>query len=490
MKQREGGVERVRRRPAAERGRAVGQVQVGRVGQHHALGRAGRSRRVEDARDGIAVERRQPRGGGIREHVLEPMQLHARAAARPRHGRSTAAAPAARARATAARTRRRRTACCSPIGRARARAAALCRRCARGPRSHPAGQSQTTPRETRGRCPSSPRPGRRGRFPTPAARPRRRGCARPACRGRRRRSGSAPSPGRGRPRRRAPARCRGCGSDPRRSRDRSPALTAPRAPRAHASETRTRARGGRLALAPVPVVRPRVPSSRGTQTNEGSMATEGMRLEPRDEYPHEPDELSNFNESVYVNGFDPGAAVGWLAAPRQPRQRGLRRAVGLPVPARRTGRVSVRAAEDLPQRGVRGRRPALRGRRTVSEPADQLRRRAAAARRSLAAARSGQAVSDRAPRPRAASTGRSPRSRRPMGASRPPRRGWRGCSTATSSPAATSTSTSRSRARCASATSAGSSMRSVGATTPGARASGRRSGPIGCSSAASVATEG
>ena len=43
------------------------------------------------------------------------------------------------------------------------------------------------------------------------------------------------------------------------------------------------------------------------------MATEGMRLEPRDEYPHEPDEVSNFNESVYVNGFDPVQKLGgWL----------------------------------------------------------------------------------------------------------------------------------------------------------------------------------
>src|SRR6201996_2604960 len=43
------------------------------------------------------------------------------------------------------------------------------------------------------------------------------------------------------------------------------------------------------------------------------MATQGMRLEPRDEYPHVPDELSNFNESVYVNGFDPVKRLGgWL----------------------------------------------------------------------------------------------------------------------------------------------------------------------------------
>ena len=43
------------------------------------------------------------------------------------------------------------------------------------------------------------------------------------------------------------------------------------------------------------------------------MATEGMRLEPRDEFPHQPDDAPTFNESVYVNGFDPAQRIGgWL----------------------------------------------------------------------------------------------------------------------------------------------------------------------------------
>jgi hypothetical protein len=43
------------------------------------------------------------------------------------------------------------------------------------------------------------------------------------------------------------------------------------------------------------------------------MATDSMRLEPRDEYPHAPEAASNFNESVYVNGFDPAQRLGgWL----------------------------------------------------------------------------------------------------------------------------------------------------------------------------------
>jgi hypothetical protein len=38
-----------------------------------------------------------------------------------------------------------------------------------------------------------------------------------------------------------------------------------------------------------------------------------MRLEPRDELPHEPDAAENFNESVYANAFDPVKRVGgWM----------------------------------------------------------------------------------------------------------------------------------------------------------------------------------
>jgi hypothetical protein len=38
-----------------------------------------------------------------------------------------------------------------------------------------------------------------------------------------------------------------------------------------------------------------------------------MRLEPRDEYPHEPEAAQNFNESVYANAFDAAQRVGgWM----------------------------------------------------------------------------------------------------------------------------------------------------------------------------------
>jgi hypothetical protein len=47
-------------------------------------------------------------------------------------------------------------------------------------------------------------------------------------------------------------------------------------------------------------------------TDDASMidAPEGFRLEPKDEYPHAPDDAVNFNESVYVNGFDPRLKAG------------------------------------------------------------------------------------------------------------------------------------------------------------------------------------
>jgi hypothetical protein len=43
------------------------------------------------------------------------------------------------------------------------------------------------------------------------------------------------------------------------------------------------------------------------------MSEPGLRMEPADEYTHRPDDSSNFNESVYVNGFDPRTRVGgWM----------------------------------------------------------------------------------------------------------------------------------------------------------------------------------
>jgi hypothetical protein len=43
------------------------------------------------------------------------------------------------------------------------------------------------------------------------------------------------------------------------------------------------------------------------------MSESGLRMDAADEYMHRPDDSSNFNESVYVNGFDPRTRVGgWM----------------------------------------------------------------------------------------------------------------------------------------------------------------------------------
>ena len=43
------------------------------------------------------------------------------------------------------------------------------------------------------------------------------------------------------------------------------------------------------------------------------MNNDGFRLVPEDEHTHTPDDLSNFNESVYMNAFDPRQRVGgWM----------------------------------------------------------------------------------------------------------------------------------------------------------------------------------
>ena len=65
-----------------------------------------------------------------------------------------------------------------------------------------------------------------------------------------------------------------------------------------------------------------------------------MRRLPEDDYMHEPETASNFNESRYYNWFDHRRGHGRLGADGQPRQRGLRRDDGVPLPARRQRRRS------------------------------------------------------------------------------------------------------------------------------------------------------
>ena len=65
-------------------------------------------------------------------------------------------------------------------------------------------------------------------------------------------------------------------------------------------------------------------------------------LEPEDEFPHEPDEATNYNESMYLNAFDLEQEDGRLVPPGQPGQRGLRGDDGVHLPARRPGGVHLR----------------------------------------------------------------------------------------------------------------------------------------------------
>src|SRR5258708_14648397 len=58
-------------------------------------------------------------------------------------------------------------------------------------------------------------------------------------------------------------------------------------------------------------------ASRVTASSEckapGGTLMDAFELDPKDEYPHQPDASSNFNESVYTNAFHPDGQVGgWM----------------------------------------------------------------------------------------------------------------------------------------------------------------------------------
>ncbi len=63
-----------------------------------------------------------------------------------------------------------------------------------------------------------------------------------------------------------------------------------------------------------------------------------MRLEPRDEYPHDPGEASNYNESMYFNVFDPALkAGGWMRIGNRPNEAYAEMSVCLYLPDGRVG---------------------------------------------------------------------------------------------------------------------------------------------------------
>ena len=61
-------------------------------------------------------------------------------------------------------------------------------------------------------------------------------------------------------------------------------------------------------------------------------------LEPQDEYPHEPDEATNYNESMYLNGFDVDQEVGgWFRLGNRVNEGYAEMSVCLYLPGGRVG---------------------------------------------------------------------------------------------------------------------------------------------------------
>lgn len=69
------------------------------------------------------------------------------------------------------------------------------------------------------------------------------------------------------------------------------------------------------------------------------MSDPGLRMDPPDEYMHRPDDSTNFNESVYVNAFDPRTRVGgWMRLGNRVNEGYAELSVALYLP---DGRVAV-----------------------------------------------------------------------------------------------------------------------------------------------------
>ena len=132
-------------------------------------------------------------------------------------------------------------------------------------------------------------------------------------------------------------------------------------------------------------------SSRGTGANASGRCrgrlnriarmTGALRLEPADEYPHPPDDVINFNESVYASGWDANPRMGgWMRLGNRVNEGYAELSVCLYLPDGRVACQFERPPIDA-QRRVRCRRAALRRLGAVRAPRDGLRRRADGARR-------------------------------------------------------------------------------------------------------------
>lgn len=81
-------------------------------------------------------------------------------------------------------------------------------------------------------------------------------------------------------------------------------------------------------------------------------------LEPADEYPHEPDEATNYNESMYLNGFDPAQEVGgWFRLGNRVNEGYAEMTVCVYLPGGRVGfmyaRPSIETNKEMAAGGLR-----------------------------------------------------------------------------------------------------------------------------------------
>ena len=75
------------------------------------------------------------------------------------------------------------------------------------------------------------------------------------------------------------------------------------------------------------------------------------RLEPADEYPHDPGEAGNYNESMYFNVIDPQRRIGgWFRIGNRPNENYAEVSVCLYLPGGRIGFAFERATDASAQR--------------------------------------------------------------------------------------------------------------------------------------------
>ena len=198
-------------------------------------------------------------------------------------------------------------------------------------------------------------------------------------------------------------------------------------------------------------------------------------LVPEDDYTHPLGPEPNFNESMYFNFFDRGRKVGGFVRLGNRANEGPRGDDDDALPAGRSRALQLRAPADLPQRRLRRRRHALRGPRADAAPAHALRGRAAGAARAARHGRSAPRL-PREPAPEGRARSRARRGRPDVRRSRGPR-GERARRLAAVRQGPLRAAHGREGRALRRRRDASRSRASACATTPGVRATGRRSTP-------------